>query len=145
MALQLALVRLVILAATSHRVVRGANTTGTATCGDPQSFWGVGEYEWTAPATANYSVLVVGGGGGGGGRDGGAGDSGGGSRVGSSGGDGGGEDGGGWRLLLGELTLYPGGGAFVWEPPAFDDYLGSFVGGSSCEPAPYHFVWQRLG
>jgi hypothetical protein len=86
-----------------------------------------------------------GGGGGGGGRDGGAGDSGGGSRVGSSGGDGGGEDGGGWRLLLGELTLYPGGGAFVWEPPAFDDYLGSFVGGSSCEPAPYHFVWQRLG
>ena len=80
------------------------------------------------------------GGGGGGGGGGGSG-----SEVGSSGGGGGGGGGGGWRLLLGELTLYPGGGAFVWEPPAFDDYLGSFVGGSSCEPAPYHFVWQRLG
>jgi len=68
-----------------------------------------------------------------------------GSDGGSGGGDGSGGGGGGWRLLLGELTLYPGGGAFVWEPPAFDDYLGSFVGGSSCEPAPYHFVWQRLG
>ena len=56
---------------------RDANVSGTAICGDPLSFFGVGVHEWTAPATANYSVLVVGGGGGGGGRHGGGGGGGG--------------------------------------------------------------------
>ena len=56
--------------------------------------------------------------------------------------EGGAED---YRLLLGEITLYPGGGAFQWDPPDFDEYLGSYLAGSSCEHSPYRFVWQRLG
>ena len=50
----------------------------------------------------------------------------------------------GWQLLLGEVTLYPGGGGFAWEPPEFDEDLGAFLG-KSCEHAPAEFVWQRLG
>ena len=48
-------------------------------------------------------------------------------------------------LLLGELTLYPGGGAFVWEPPEFDQELGAYLEGGSCTHEPSRFVWQRLG
>merc|ERR1712087_230738 len=29
-----------------------------------------------------------------------------------------------WRLYLGEVTLYPGGGRFRWEPASFDWELG---------------------
>lgn len=54
----------------------------------------------------------------------------------------------GWQLLLGEVTLYPGGGGFAWEPPEFDEDLGAFLGRSCAHApglAPAQFVWQRLG
>merc|ERR1711871_345016 len=28
-----------------------------------------------------------------------------------------------WQLLLGEMTPYPGGGGFHWDPPEFDQRL----------------------
>lgn len=41
----------------------------------------------------------------------------------------------GYELLLGEITPYPGGGAFHWDPPEFDLELGLAYHGASPRPA----------